>query len=105
MILVLVSLYLPFGLEDLYSSILATTTQHRPDNDQVKNDYLESPFFVKCLLTFGLFPNRSGTFKEGTSHPKSPTISPLAQSHGRKEGPSAPGSPSSAGPAAPQAAA
>lgn len=54
MILVLVSLYLPFGLEDLYSSALGTTTQHRPDNDQVKYKYSEAPFFfVKCLLYLG----------------------------------------------------
>ena len=61
--------YIPFVPEELYSSVLGITTQHRPDNDQVKYKYSESPFFGQAPSVFGRFPNRSGAFKKGTSHP------------------------------------
>ena len=45
--------YIPFAPEELYSSVLGITTQHRPDNDQVKYKYSKNPFFVKCPLYLG----------------------------------------------------
>ena len=69
--------YIPFGLEDLYSSVLGTTTQHRPDNDQVKCKYSEAPFFfVKCLLYLVGSQIEVALLKKGLP---AQTISPGAQ--------------------------